>query len=154
MEPVSVIDAPPLVGMLLPPATIEIAGGVYDTVPTEDALVCAPTVICHTRFAPIPAALVHWICVLAIVTVQALAVYVVPFPAPYDALTTFPLVGPKFVPSNVIVAPPVVEIEDPPETATITGAVYETVATDAALACAPTVAIHTSPAPTPAALVH
>ena len=68
----------------------------------------------------------------AVVTLQLLAVYVVPL-APYVAVTTFPLVGPKFVPFNVILAPPAVTIDDPPATVVIAGDVYDTVADDNAL---------------------
>ena len=46
-------------------------------------------------------------------TEQLLAAYVVPV-APYVALTAFPLVGPKFVPVNVIVEPPAVSMALPP----------------------------------------
>ena len=62
------------------------------------------------------------ICAFAILTVQPLALYVVP-PTPYVAVTELPLVGPKFVPFKVIVAPPAVNMDDPPETVDIAGAV-------------------------------
>ena len=48
--------------------------------------------------------------------------YVVPL-TPYLAVTTLPVVGPKFVPLSVIVAPPPVDMDDPPPTVVITGAV-------------------------------
>ena len=68
----------------------------------------------------------------ATVTEHPLAVYVVP-DVPYVAVTTLPLVGPKFVPVNVIVAPPLVDILLPPATAVMAGATYEVVPTDAGL---------------------
>ncbi len=89
----------------------------------------------------------------AVVTVQLVAVYVVPL-APYVALTTFPVVGPKFVPVNVIVAPPFVDMLLPPATPLIAGTMYDTVADDSALVCDPTVTIHLRPALSPAVLVH
>jgi hypothetical protein len=88
--------------------------------------------------------------VFATVTVQLLAVYVVPVD-PYVALTGFPLVGPKFVPVSVIDVPPAVGIEDPPATPVIAGATYDSNTEDAALACPPTVTIHFRPPPTPTA---
>lgn len=91
----------------------------------------------------------------ATVTVQLLALYVVPV-APYVTLTTFPLVGPKFVPVNVTVAVPAVGMVPPPVTVIllIAGAAYDTVPDDSALGCKPTVTIHFRFAPTPAILVH
>ena len=65
-----------------------------------------------------------------------------------------PLDGPKFVPVNVIAAPPDVTIAPPPATADIAGAVYDSVATDAELTCPPTLIFHKRLAPTPVALMH
>ena len=59
LVPVSVTVAPPDVTIDEPPATPLIAGAVYDVVPLDEALVCAPAVTFHTRFAPIPSTLVH-----------------------------------------------------------------------------------------------
>jgi hypothetical protein len=91
--------------------------------------------------------------VFATVTLQPLAVYVVPL-VPYVAETTLPDTGPKFVPVNVIVAPPLVDRAEPPATLLITGAVYDSLADDAALAWLPTVTTHTRFAPTPTTLTH
>jgi hypothetical protein len=131
--PVNVIVVPPLVGMLLPPATALIEGTVYDTVDDNTALVWEPTLTSHFKLAPTPATLAHLICVFATLTMQPLALYVVPLTPPYVALTAFPLVGPKLVPVNVIVEPPPVPTPLP-ATPVITGGVYETAPDDTALA--------------------
>ena len=49
------------------------------------------------------------------------------------AFATFPTVGPKFVPINVIVVPPAVDMLPPPATPVIAGGVYDTVSDDKAL---------------------
>ena len=151
--PVNVIVVPPAVGIDAPPATPDTAGAVYDDVPLEEVLVCVPTVTLHTKLAPTPATLLHWICVFATATVHPLAAYVVPV-VPYVAVTVFPDVGPKSVPVKLIVVPPPVPIDEPPATAVIAGAVYDVVPLDDALVCDPTVTFHTKLAPTPATLVH
>ena len=69
----------------------------------------------------------------ALLTVHPLAEYVVPV-APYVAVTTFPTVGPKLLPVNVIVVPTPVAMLLPPATPVIAGAVYDTVPDDNALA--------------------
>ena len=89
--------------------------------------------VIHFRFAPTPATLVHWICVFAMLTLHPLAVYVVPV-APYVAVTTVPLVGPKFEPVNVIVVPTPVDMLPPPATLLIVGGEYDTVPDDNTLA--------------------
>jgi hypothetical protein len=91
--------------------------------------------------------------VFATVTAHPVAVYVVP-EEPYVAVTTLPLVGPKFVPVTVTVAPPAVAIDDPLDTPEIAGAVYVVVPLEEALVCEPTVTFQTRLAPTPATLVH
>ena len=63
---------------------------------------------------------------------QLLALYVLPL-APYVALTMFALIGPKFVPVNVIIVPPAVGMLPPPATPVIAGGVYDTVPDDSAL---------------------
>jgi hypothetical protein len=84
----------------------------------------------NLRLAPTPGALVHFITVLAVVTLQLVAEYSIPV-APYVANTGLPLVGPKLVPVIVsCVVPFVVIVPASPVTA---GAVYVTVAVDATL---------------------
>ena len=81
--------------------------------------------------APTPATLVHCIVVCDTVTEQLIAVYPVP-PTPYVALTLVP-VTPKFRPESVIVAPPLVVIEEPPDTPLMNGGEYDNVALDGTL---------------------
>ena len=69
----------------------------------------------------------------ATLTVQPVAVYFCVPDGPYVAVTVFPLVGPKFVPFNVIMAPPLVDMLLPPATTVIAGAVYDTVPDESAL---------------------
>ena len=60
----------------------------------------------------------------ATVTEHDDALYSTPV-TPYVAVTTLPLVGPKFVPVNVTTVPPPVDIELPPEMLVMFGAVYD-----------------------------
>ena len=84
----------------------------------------------NLRPVPTPGTLVHFITVFAVVTPQLVAEYSIPV-GPYVANTGLPLVGPKFVPVIVTcVVPFVVIVPARPVTA---GAVYVTVAVDAAL---------------------
>ena len=82
--------------------------------------------------APTPATLVHCIVVCDTVTEQPVAAYPVP-PGPYVALTLVPIT-PKFRPESVIIAPPLVDIEEPPDTPPMTGGEYDNVTIDATLA--------------------
>ena len=124
LVPLRVTVLPP--GVVIAPPAADTAGGVYDTVPTDTALGCTPTVTSQTCDVPTPATLVHRISVSAVFTVQLVAAYVVP-DAPYVALTTWPIVGPKFVPVNVITDPPLVDMLPPPTTPVIAGGMYESV---------------------------
>ncbi len=85
----------------------------------------------HVSDAPTPATLVHCIVVCDTVTEQLIDVYPVP-PTPYVALTLVP-VTPKFRPASVIVAPPLVDIEEPPDTPLMNGGEYDNVALDGTL---------------------
>ena len=116
--PVSVTVVPPAVGNAAPPAILAIAGGVYDTVWLDTTLACDPTVTIHVKPAPTPTIELHVIVVSATVTVQLVAVYVVPV-APYVAAAGF--AGPKLVPVIVIVVPPLVGIDAPPAIPVIAG---------------------------------
>jgi hypothetical protein len=106
----------------------------------------------HVSDAPTPATLVHCIVVCETVTAQPVAVYPLPL-APYVALTLVP-VTPKFRPESVIVAPPAVTIEEPPDTPLMNGGEYDNVALDGTLVWPPTVTLNLRPAPTPGTLVH
>lgn len=59
LEPVRVIAVAPAVVIDNPPATPEIVGSVYDVVPFDEVLACAPTLTRHTKFTPTPGALLH-----------------------------------------------------------------------------------------------
>ena len=128
-RPDSVIVEPPAVA-IEPPDTPLMNGGEYDNVALDGTLVWPPTVTLNLRPAPTPGTLVHFITVFAVVTLQLAAEYSIPV-GPYVANTGLPLVGPKFVPVIVTcVVPFVVIVPASPVTA---GAVYVTVAVDAAL---------------------
>ena len=68
----------------------------------------------------------------ATVTLQPLPEYVVPV-KPYVAVTVLLDVGPKLVPVNVMVAPPRVDIEEPPATPVNAGTTYDVVPLEDAL---------------------
>ena len=81
------------------------------------------------KLTPTPGALVHFITVFAVVTLQLVAVYSIPL-GPYVAYTELP-VGPMSVPVIVIsVVPFVVSV---PANAVTAGGAYVTVAVDVAL---------------------
>ena len=133
--PFTVTIVPPTVGMLdAPPKIVRLVmlGAVYDVCETDKALSWPPTRTFHARFAPIPGKLVHWIWVFGTRTVHPDAGYLVPV-TPYVTTTAGPVEGPKFVPVNVIVVPPLVGIVvTAPASAieVIFGTVYDVVATD------------------------
>jgi hypothetical protein len=147
---------------VLPPAVAIVPvnpltdGVSYDTVcPVDSPLTCEPTVTVHTSNAPTPTELVQWISLFAVITTQSEAEYFVDEPAgPYVAETTLPVAGPKFVPVNVTVVPPFVDMLPPPATPVTAGAVYDDVPVEDALDWDPTVTLHTRFAPTPATLLH
>ena len=120
MLPDNVTVLPPAVAIA--PDNPVTAGAVYDTVwPVDTPLAWEPTVTIQTSDAPTPATLAQRISVSAVFTTQPVAEYVVPL-VPYVAATTLPLVGPKFVPVSVIVAPPLVDKLLPPATTVMAGA--------------------------------
>ena len=152
MVPLSVIVVPPAVGIENPPATAVITGAMYDNPTFDSTLDWPPTLTIHRRFAPTPAAFTHVIVVLSTFTTQDVATYSAPVVGPYVAVTTFPTVGPKLLPEIVTVLPPAVTIV--PASPLTNGTPYDTVCpVDSALACEPTVTVHTCSVPTPATLV-
>jgi hypothetical protein len=121
---------PPAVAIEPPPVIPLMNGSEYDNTALEGSDAWPPTVTLNLKLAPTPATLVHVITVLAVVTVQLVAVYSIPL-GPYVAYTTLFDVGPRLVPVIVICVVPLVGIV--PANPVTTGRAYVTVAVDVAL---------------------